>query len=232
MSSAAASGDDVVNAVETVINISLTKPNATAFASKFFDNKKKFNNNKGSNSSSSNNPSNRGPNPNLKCTNCNKIGHTVDRCFEIIGYPAGHPKRNFNANTKLVTSNNASADVFETGVSKDLNHKNFFDVNNPKSPNDEGRVSSNDEGTELNSLSEDGNSVATSMEENTHLEGTVSPETNSIDINTDVNSDFDSKSQILIKEACQSSLYGGQPDPQDCQKVLMILLLKEKLNLT
>ncbi|KAJ0507691.1 putative transcription factor interactor and regulator CCHC(Zn) family [Helianthus annuus] len=35
----------------------------------------------------------RGPNPNLKCTHCNLIGHTVDRCFEIIGYPLGFKKR-------------------------------------------------------------------------------------------------------------------------------------------
>ncbi|KAJ0626039.1 putative transcription factor interactor and regulator CCHC(Zn) family [Helianthus annuus] len=39
-----------------------------------FDSKKKFN---------------RGPNPNLKCTHCNKLGHTVDRCYEIVGYPQG-----------------------------------------------------------------------------------------------------------------------------------------------
>ena len=59
--------------------------------------------------------------------------------------------------------NNLQKQFFESGVSKDLNHKNFFDNDNPKSPNDEGRVSSNDEGTELNSPNEDGNSVATSI---------------------------------------------------------------------
>ncbi|KAJ0958333.1 putative transcription factor interactor and regulator CCHC(Zn) family [Helianthus annuus] len=35
----------------------------------------------------------RGPNPNLKCTHCNMIGHTVDRCFELIGYPPGMKRR-------------------------------------------------------------------------------------------------------------------------------------------
>ncbi|GJY88830.1 callose synthase 12-like protein, partial [Tanacetum coccineum] len=30
---------------------------------------------------------------NLKCTNCNKIGHTVERCYDIIGYPPGYVKR-------------------------------------------------------------------------------------------------------------------------------------------
>ncbi|KAK9062368.1 hypothetical protein SSX86_019554 [Deinandra increscens subsp. villosa] len=43
-----------------------------------FDNKKKFN---------------KGPNPNLKCTHCNKIGHTVDKCFEIVGYPPSYKSR-------------------------------------------------------------------------------------------------------------------------------------------
>ncbi|XP_071728741.1 uncharacterized protein [Rutidosis leptorrhynchoides] len=36
---------------------------------------------------------NKGPNPNFKCTKCGMIGHTVDRCFEIIGYPPGFKKR-------------------------------------------------------------------------------------------------------------------------------------------
>nr|GEW34833.1 retrovirus-related Pol polyprotein from transposon TNT 1-94 [Tanacetum cinerariifolium] len=30
---------------------------------------------------------NRGPNLNLICTNYRKVGHTIDRCFNIIGYP-------------------------------------------------------------------------------------------------------------------------------------------------
>nr|GEU81459.1 hypothetical protein [Tanacetum cinerariifolium] len=51
-----------------------------------------------------------GPNPNLKCNNCNKIGHTVDSCFEIISYPAGYVKRNFNSNYRPVTSNNSTVD--------------------------------------------------------------------------------------------------------------------------
>ncbi|GKE09795.1 ribonuclease H-like domain-containing protein, partial [Tanacetum coccineum] len=37
---------------------------------------------------------------------------------------------------------------FESGVTK-LNHKNFFDNEDPKRPNDEGRVSSNNDGLEL-----------------------------------------------------------------------------------
>ncbi|KAJ0532313.1 putative transcription factor interactor and regulator CCHC(Zn) family [Helianthus annuus] len=35
----------------------------------------------------------KGPNPNFKCTHCNKIGHTVDRCFEVIGYPQSFKKK-------------------------------------------------------------------------------------------------------------------------------------------
>ncbi|KAJ0615740.1 putative transcription factor interactor and regulator CCHC(Zn) family [Helianthus annuus] len=51
------------------------------FVSKFnqtYENKKKFN---------------KGPNPNLKCTNCNKVGHTVDRCYELVGYPQGYKSK-------------------------------------------------------------------------------------------------------------------------------------------
>ncbi|GJR49199.1 ribonuclease H-like domain-containing protein [Tanacetum coccineum] len=91
-----------------------TKLTTTDFTAKAFD-KKRFNTNSGSNSNnnrgsnSGSNSNNRGPNPNPKCTNCNKIGHTVDRCFEIIGYPAGYVKRNFNYNSKSVGTSNTSA---------------------------------------------------------------------------------------------------------------------------
>ncbi|GJR68571.1 ribonuclease H-like domain-containing protein [Tanacetum coccineum] len=83
-----------------------TKPTATAFVARTFDNKKRFNSN--NNSGSNTNSNNKGPNPNLKCTNCNKIGHTVNRCFELVGYSAYYVKKNFNANTKPVSSNNVS----------------------------------------------------------------------------------------------------------------------------
>nr|GEW06545.1 hypothetical protein [Tanacetum cinerariifolium] len=96
-----------------VTSIGTTKHAATAFVAKTFDNKKRFNKNfKGSGSNSNSNSNNRGPNPNLKSTNCNKIGHTVDICFELVRYPAGYVKRNFNSNSRPVTSNNAFADVY------------------------------------------------------------------------------------------------------------------------
>ncbi|GJX86068.1 ribonuclease H-like domain-containing protein [Tanacetum coccineum] len=44
------------------------------------DNNKKFEN-------SSNSGNNGGPNPNLLCKNYGKVRHTVDRCFDFIGYP-------------------------------------------------------------------------------------------------------------------------------------------------
>nr|GEX13522.1 ribonuclease H-like domain-containing protein [Tanacetum cinerariifolium] len=60
-----------------------------------------------------NSRNNRGPNHSLHCTNCQKIIHTIDRCFDIIGYPLGYVKnpspkstgtRTFNAN--FVSSSN------------------------------------------------------------------------------------------------------------------------------
>ncbi|XP_071735299.1 uncharacterized protein [Rutidosis leptorrhynchoides] len=47
---------------------------------------------------------NRGPNPNLKCTKCNKLGHTIDRCFEIIGYPPSFNRRVSKNNNTITTS--------------------------------------------------------------------------------------------------------------------------------
>ncbi|GKE29913.1 putative transcription factor interactor and regulator CCHC(Zn) family protein [Tanacetum coccineum] len=81
------------------------KPSATAFVAKSLDNKKKIN--KGSSSN------NRGPNLNLKCTNCDKIGHTVKRCFDLIGYPPNY-KKHGNQNSNKYTVNNV---VFAASLS-------------------------------------------------------------------------------------------------------------------
>ncbi|GJV18406.1 hypothetical protein Tco_1367426 [Tanacetum coccineum] len=100
------------------ISIRATKPTATAFVAKIFDNKRRFNNNNNRGSGSNTNyNNNRGLNPNLKCTNCNKIGHTIDRYFKLVGYLASYVKKSFNANTRPVSSNNASADVHSNNVS-------------------------------------------------------------------------------------------------------------------
>ncbi|KAM0035399.1 putative retrotransposon gag domain, retrotransposon Copia-like protein [Helianthus debilis subsp. tardiflorus] len=48
----------------------------------------------------------RGPNPNLKCSHCNMLGHTVDRCFEIIGYPPGVRRRPGGQVARSNVSNN------------------------------------------------------------------------------------------------------------------------------
>ncbi|GKC85879.1 hypothetical protein Tco_1141596, partial [Tanacetum coccineum] len=78
-------------------SVGATKPTASAFTTKTFDYKRRFNNNnKNFNKGSSSNSNN------LKCTNCNKTSHIVDRFSELVGYPAGYVKRNFNANTKPV----------------------------------------------------------------------------------------------------------------------------------
>ncbi|KAJ0808240.1 putative RNA-directed DNA polymerase [Helianthus annuus] len=60
----------------------------------------------------------KGPNSNLKCTHCNMLGHTVDRCFEIIGYPPGMRRRNAgqfaknnNSNKSGVSANTSSSAV-------------------------------------------------------------------------------------------------------------------------
>ncbi|GJU46605.1 ribonuclease H-like domain-containing protein [Tanacetum coccineum] len=112
-----------------VTSVGATKPVAITFVAKIFDNKRrpndKSNLNKGYGSNS--NSDNRGPNPNSKCTNCNKIGHTVDRCFELLGHPASYVKRNFNSSTMPVSSNNASTDghfncVGSNNVTTNISH--------------------------------------------------------------------------------------------------------------
>ncbi|GJU58348.1 ribonuclease H-like domain-containing protein [Tanacetum coccineum] len=89
-----------------------SKQNATSFVAKTLNNNKKQFNNNGNNfirCTSSN--VNRGPNPNLNCKHCGKIGHTIDRCFKIVGFPQGF-KRNINSNSNIgKQSFNANSDV-------------------------------------------------------------------------------------------------------------------------
>ncbi|GJZ42161.1 ribonuclease H-like domain-containing protein [Tanacetum coccineum] len=61
--------------------------------------------NKSSNQNSQNRRFNRGPNPNLVCKNCNMIGHTIDRCFELVGYPSGFKKNPKGNNSKAYVNN-------------------------------------------------------------------------------------------------------------------------------
>ncbi|GJY60089.1 ribonuclease H-like domain-containing protein [Tanacetum coccineum] len=96
-----------------------SKPNATFFVAKTFNNnRRQFNNNNFTRGSASN--VNKGPNPNLNCKHYVKVGHTIDRCFEIVGFPQGF-KRNpnvgkltFNANSNVKMNAN-SASSFSSG---------------------------------------------------------------------------------------------------------------------
>ncbi|GKE10184.1 ribonuclease H-like domain-containing protein [Tanacetum coccineum] len=87
---------------------SVTKPQVSSFMAKSNswtnNGNKKFDNDK----RIGNSTNNMGPNPNLHCTNYGKVGHIVDRYFDIIGYPPGYNKnpgpnpngpRTFNANS-------------------------------------------------------------------------------------------------------------------------------------
>nr|GEV52780.1 hypothetical protein [Tanacetum cinerariifolium] len=73
------------------------KPQLSAFNSKINNNNKR----KGSSNWSIGNNSNRVNYDSLLYKNCNLKGHTIDRCFEIIGYPLG-----FKRNTNLKPVNN------------------------------------------------------------------------------------------------------------------------------
>ncbi|GJY63719.1 ribonuclease H-like domain-containing protein [Tanacetum coccineum] len=92
-------------------NLTESKLNATSFAAKSFNTNKR-NNNASNSRGSTNFTNNRGPNPNLLCKNYGMIGHTIKRCYELIGYPPGFKKvsnpvkqsgfkQNFNANVDV-----------------------------------------------------------------------------------------------------------------------------------
>ncbi|XP_071705226.1 uncharacterized protein [Rutidosis leptorrhynchoides] len=56
-------------------------------------------------------------NPPLKCTNHNMLGHTVDRCYELIRYPPGYIKKPFNQGAPRFNSSNCVSDKIDAGNS-------------------------------------------------------------------------------------------------------------------
>nr|XP_043636137.1 uncharacterized protein LOC122607266 [Erigeron canadensis] len=92
------------------MNSVVNKSSSNAFASKFVDNRKKFN---------SGNNFNRGPNTNLNCTHCKGVGHTIDRCFELVGYPPGYKKKsNFQSSQRNVYNNNVVSNKYVSNTDK------------------------------------------------------------------------------------------------------------------
>ncbi|KAJ0890287.1 putative RNA-directed DNA polymerase [Helianthus annuus] len=61
--------------------------------------------------------SQRGPNSVFKCTHCNMIGHTVDRCFELIGYPPNFKRKSNNSSGKTNITSKSNAAVSSSSVS-------------------------------------------------------------------------------------------------------------------
>ncbi|GJY48457.1 putative RNA-directed DNA polymerase [Tanacetum coccineum] len=107
-----------------------SKQNATSFVAKTFNNnKKQFNNNGNNFTRGTSSNVNRGPNPNLNCKHYGKIGHTIDRCFEIVGFPQGFKinvnsnsntgKQSFNANSDVKMSDKPSSSSLSFGFTSE-----------------------------------------------------------------------------------------------------------------
>nr|GEY84784.1 hypothetical protein [Tanacetum cinerariifolium] len=58
-----------------------------------------------------------GPNPNLVCKNYGFTGHTIERCYELIGYPPGY-KKGSNASKKNGIKPNFNANCDTKGCDK------------------------------------------------------------------------------------------------------------------
>ncbi|GJW60856.1 ribonuclease H-like domain-containing protein [Tanacetum coccineum] len=122
-----------------VSNSTPSKPHVTAFASKGFDNKK----------------TSRGPNLNLKCTNCLKTCHTIERCFELVRYPPNYKKPYGQASkglsqNKFASNNNAVSERPSTSSPVSLTNEQMIRFMNlingkPASP-----ISANKAGTFFN----------------------------------------------------------------------------------
>ncbi|GJS71465.1 ribonuclease H-like domain-containing protein [Tanacetum coccineum] len=92
------------------------KPQVFAFGSRTNDNNRRRTNGNWSNNNGSN--VNKGNYDSFLCKNCSLKGHTIDRCFEIIGYPLGFkrnpnlkPYGNFNNNKTNFSDTKGNNDV-------------------------------------------------------------------------------------------------------------------------
>nr|GEY03384.1 hypothetical protein [Tanacetum cinerariifolium] len=110
---------------------SVKKPQVSSFVAKSnswtnngnkrIDNNKRFRNS----------ANNRGPNLNLNCTNCRKVGHIVDRCFDIIGYPFGYNKNHGPKPNGLRTFNdNFVSTSSEKGASLSFTNEQMIKIMN------------------------------------------------------------------------------------------------------
>ncbi|KAI3730786.1 hypothetical protein L1987_61963 [Smallanthus sonchifolius] len=90
------------------------------------------------------------PNQNLQCTKCNKAGHTIERCFKIVGYPSwmkprnGQNKKVGTSNSSIIENANASVSIPSSVLTSDqvaklLSLLNEKPVDNTQSNNVSGR---------------------------------------------------------------------------------------------
>ncbi|GKD99859.1 hypothetical protein Tco_1387843 [Tanacetum coccineum] len=116
-----------------------SKQNATSFVDKFFNNNiRHFNYNNNFIRGFASNV-NMGPNPNLNCKHCGKLGHTIVRCFEIVCFPLDF-KRNtntgkqyFNANTDVKMNDKPSSSSVSSGFTSKQMQKLLSMINDKPS---------------------------------------------------------------------------------------------------
>nr|GFA21471.1 ribonuclease H-like domain-containing protein [Tanacetum cinerariifolium] len=99
------------------------KAQASAFVSKQSDMNRSRNNNWSNNG----NNVNRGVYDNLLCKNYGLKGHTIDRCFELIGYPPGF-KRNPNLKPNTNGNSKSNSGDFRKGSSNNSETKTSGNV--------------------------------------------------------------------------------------------------------
>nr|GEW32669.1 hypothetical protein [Tanacetum cinerariifolium] len=234
-------------------------PSATAFAAKVFDNKNSVKRGNENNK----NYVKRGPNPNMKCTNCNKDSHTVESCYDLIGYPSNYKKpgnqnastffngsvkfnmnfkKYYNGKSNFISGNISIGWIVDSGANqhmiasfkflinvvdvsnlgltvghpngtkakivkiRDLKLKDFITlfnvlVPNPKRPDDEGRVPSNNYNIKSSPLNEGNDDFATKfIEDNAHPEGNTEGINQSDENKGESNHLFENKEWVDLAE--------------------------------
>nr|GEV58430.1 Myc-type, basic helix-loop-helix (bHLH) domain-containing protein [Tanacetum cinerariifolium] len=140
-----------------------------------------------------------------------RLGHPADQVLDVL-----KSTLNLDSQSKsdhlffpFKMKNNIQKTTFDSGVTKDINHMNFFDNENPKRPNDDGIISSYDDGTELSLVDQnDDDSRATSIDENTYPKGNVLDKTDLVGNfygNSELNSEIEDLPVNTVKRSSRQT---------------------------
>nr|GEY09480.1 putative Gag-polypeptide of LTR copia-type [Tanacetum cinerariifolium] len=151
-----------------------------------------------------NTSNNNGPNPNLLCKYCGKVGHTIDRCFDLIGYPPDYNKNSgLKQNGSKTFNVNSASTSNENCATLSFTNEQIMKLMNLINEVPSGSMQANMAGfASQQNLRDCEDNIATSMGENTSFKGIV-PSSSSL--NAQDLLENGSYVQPVVRRSCRQS---------------------------